>query len=172
MVCMRTLHSGPDQIIPSPHQTFAQPLTFRRNRDRLQMCLAQKSRREHLSTLVHEGCSAHSRRCFDILCSEREEASMSSRQGLGGFYNLFLCPVLRWTYLCKYISYLSAVDDEPWGALIAWDALPCLAKHGLLKAMSVSINILEMLNGASLRRLFPPPAPYNHIFLANFHSKE
>lgn len=112
-VCMRTLCSGPVQMSSCPKQACAQPLSFRTTTGRLLECQAQKSGRAHLSALAYEGSSAHNSKHFGIWCSEREAASMSSRQDLEGFYNLFFCPVLRWTYLCKYISYLPAVDGEP-----------------------------------------------------------
>lgn len=65
-VCMMTLLSGPDQISSCPHQTFAQPLSCRRTKGKLLECLAQKSRREHLSTLAWEGYSTHNSKCFGI----------------------------------------------------------------------------------------------------------
>lgn len=130
--------SAPDQILSSPYQTFAQPLSYRRTKARLVECLAQKSRREHFSTLVCEGCSVHNSNWH--LMQWKEVCKHDFRRRLRRFCNLLFCPVLRWTYLCKYISYLSAVDVEPWGALIVCDALAHLATHSLIKAMSVSIN--------------------------------
>lgn len=109
------LGSGPDPILSFPHQSFAHPLSFR---DRLLCALAQKSRGVHPNTLVWEMCSAHNSKRFCIWFSERKETSMRCKQGLGCFYNIFLCPILRSTYSCKYISYLSSVNSEPWGAVI------------------------------------------------------
>jgi len=40
------------------------------------------------------------------------------------------------------------------GAVIVWGALLRFARHSLIKAVSVSINILEMLNGVSFSRFF------------------
>lgn len=53
-----------------------------------------------------------------------------------------------------------------------WDAQPCLAKHSLIKEVSVSISLLEMLNGQASKDSTPPASPHDCILLANFHSEE